>query len=113
MMCKILFYSKVLYPKFGGYVSSSSNLLKALTLISEITLLLNDPTLIEKEIYMNKKMFNVVDVLNLTNIKGIETHDFDAIFFNGTHENDYMHREFLRFGKPFITRGITPPFHSF
>ena len=27
----------------------------------------------------------------------------DAIFFNGTHENDYMHREFLRFGKPFIT----------
>lgn len=103
MMIKILFYSKVLYPKIGGYVSSSSNLLKALTRVGEITLLLNDSAVSNKEIFANKKMFDVVNVINLTDINLCELQNFDAIFFNGTHENDYLHREFLSLKIPLIT----------
>lgn len=61
---KVLFYTKLLPPAFGGYVVAGTNLYKAFNTVAEVTLITDD---------------------TLNKIKDNE--HFDLLFFNATYEN--------------------------
>src|SRR5690606_22358918 len=113
---KILYYSKVLYPKVGGYISSANNLIKALGLFCEVYLLLNDETITESDVEYIKRNFPVKNVFNLseTDLAKIkELYDLEVVFYNGTNENDYLHHLFHELGFTFVTYEHQVPSKNF
>jgi glycosyltransferase involved in cell wall biosynthesis len=102
---RVLFYTKVLHNKVGGYVSGASNLIKGLCKISDVSVVLNDATLTREDLISIKSSYDVHEVLNLTDmdLSSLQRNSYDLVFFNGTNENDYLHRELKGLSVPFVT----------
>lgn len=104
----ILFYSLVMHPHCGGYISSSESLIEALRQFADVILVVNDGTLASDAIRVIADRCKIRQVINKAKdddaIAAEALADFrpKIIFINGTNQGDYIHKFFGKTGVPVV-----------